>query len=222
MPDPGRHLAGPPDGEVRIPEAVRDLAEGRTVTPVWCNERGGTTFAVGDDAFVKWSPVDGPDLAGEVERLTWARRHVVVPDVVALGQDDDGSWLVTAALHGTSAVSPRWIADPSTAVTAIGEGLRALHDALPVDICPWSWSVADRGASAEDAPPLDRLVVCHGDACAPNTLLDDDGHWMGHVDLGRVGVADRWADLAVATWSTVWNYGTGVRGPTARGVRHRT
>ena len=61
----------------------------------------------------------------------------------------------------------------------------------------------------EDAPPVDRLVVCHGDACAPNTLLDDDGHWMGHVDLGRVGVADRWADLAVATWSTVWNYGPG-------------
>ena len=50
---------------------------------------------------------------------------------------------------------------------------------------------------------------CHGEACSAETLLDDDGRWMGHVDLGRVGVADRWADLAVATWSTVWNYGPG-------------
>ncbi len=29
------------------------------------------------------------------------------------------------------------------------------------------------------------------------------------MDLGCLGVADRWADLAVATWSTTWNYGTG-------------
>jgi kanamycin kinase len=58
-------------------------------------------------------------------------------------------------------------------------------------------------------PPPDKLVVCQGDACAPNTLLDDDGHWVGHVDLGRLGVADRWADLAVATWSAEWNYGPG-------------
>jgi kanamycin kinase len=56
------------------------------------------------------------------------------------------------------------------------------------------------------------LVVCHGDACAPNTLLDESG-WTGHVDLGALGVADQWADLAVATWSTTWNYGGGWERP---------
>jgi len=29
------------------------------------------------------------------------------------------------------------------------------------------------------------------------------------VDLGELGVADRWWDLAVATWSTTWNLGAG-------------
>jgi kanamycin kinase len=48
--------------------------------------------------------------------------------------------------------------------------------------------------------------VCHGDACAPNTLIDDAGRCCGHVDLGDLGVADRWADLAVATLSLSWNY----------------
>ena len=57
-----------------------------------------------------------------------------------------------------------------------------------------------------DAPPADRLVVCHGDACAPNTLLADDGMFFGHVDLGDLGVADRWADLAIASMSLDWNY----------------
>jgi kanamycin kinase len=34
-------------------------------------------------------------------------------------------------------------------------------------------------------------------------------HVRAHVDLGSLGVADRWADLAVAAWSTEWNYGAG-------------
>ncbi len=64
------------------------------------------------------------------------------------------------------------------------------------------------------APPdVDRLVVCHGDACCPNTLLDSSGRYTAHVDLAALGVADRWADLAVATYSTVWNYGPGWEGP---------
>jgi aminoglycoside phosphotransferase len=49
----------------------------------------------------------------------------------------------------------------------------------------------------------------HGDACAPNTLIGDDGTWTGHVDLARLGVADRWADLAIAPWSIGWNFGDG-------------
>jgi kanamycin kinase len=63
-------------------------------------------------------------------------------------------------------------------------------------------------AKLEDWPPED-LVVCLGDACAPNTLLDGTGRWCAHVDLASLGVGDRWADLAVAAWSTEWNYGPG-------------
>ena len=70
-------------------------------------------------------------------------------------------------------------------------------------------SVDEALAALDGTPADDRLVVCHGDACAPNTLIGGDGRWSGHVDLGAMGVADRWADLAVATWSTEWNYGPG-------------
>ena len=53
-----------------------------------------------------------------------------------------------------------------------------------------------------DIPAADELVVCHGDACAPNTLIGPDGHWTGHVALSELGVADRWADLARAGVAT--------------------
>jgi kanamycin kinase len=175
----------------------------------------------------------------EAKRLGWAVDYTPVPRVLGFGEDAAAQWLVTTAIAGTSAVAERWLAEPRTAARGIGAGLRALHDSLPVPDCPFDWSVESRIARAEqrlasgegpetwsaehqhltvaeararlaDAPDVVGPVVCHADACAPNTLLADDGSWLAHVDLGRLGVADPWADLAVATWSLGWNYGPGL------------
>lgn len=190
-----------------------------------------------DRRFAKWSPPGGIDLVGEVDRLRWAAVYVAVPRVLDLITDGEGSVLLTAGLPGENAVSDRWKSDPARAVAAIGTGLRELHDAAPVAACPFDWTQPTRlavirsgagqldpaqwhpeyrGLGAEwalslldDPPEVDLAVVCHGDACAPNTLLRDDGTLSGRVDLGSLGVADRWADLAIATWSTNWNYGPG-------------
>jgi kanamycin kinase len=185
---------------VAIPSVVKDIAAGRPVAAAWVNELSGVTFSVaGGVEYVKVMPPQWARLlTAEVERLEWAEAYLRVPRVLGAG---DG-WLHTAGLPGRSAVDPRWLADPRTAARAVGAGLRLMHDTLPVADCPF-------GAPAwvTEATDADRLVVCHGDACAPNTLIDDDGNCSGHVDLGDLGVADRWADLAVAEWSLGYNYG---------------
>ncbi len=200
-----------PVGPVPVPDVVTELAAGRPVHPVWRSGLGGLTFRIGGDIAAAEYVKTGPgDFAAEATRLRWARRYTAVPVVLGIGAD----WLHTAALPGWSAVDPRWMADPGVAARAIGAGLRQLHDALPVPSCPFDWSVSTRLAgiapdartALAEAPTIDRLVVCHGDACAPNTLIDADGRCCGHVDLDSLGVADRWADLAVATMSLEWNY----------------
>ncbi len=53
-----------------------------------------------------------------------------------------------------------------------------------------------------DRPATEDLAVCHGDACLPNVLVDpDSGAVTGIVDLGRLGIADRHSDLALAVRS---------------------
>jgi aminoglycoside phosphotransferase len=234
-------LPNRPDGTQPTPRVVTELAYGRRVDAVWRNDLGGLTFQLGEGAareFLKWTPHgNGVDLDEEIRRLRWARRYIIVPHVLKQGEDDEGSWFVSAGLPGTTAVDDRWRREPATAVHEIGAGLRAMHDALPVADCPFDWSAESRVALAKqaaadgglnpqdwheihqhltveaaldrlaDIPPVDKRVVCHGDPCSPNTLIGDDGRWTAHVDLDTLGVADRWADLAVATWSTEWNYG---------------
>jgi kanamycin kinase len=212
-------IAGRPARPLEAPPLVGTVARGAPAEAVWVTNVGGITFRLGSDRYVKWAPASAPlDLAAERERLLWAGGFAPVPVPLAFEADEDGECLVTAALPGTSAVDDRWLAEPETSVRAIGEGLRALHDALPVDVCPFDWSVQERLERArrhglspdprlEEGPEIDVLVVGHGDACAPNTLIDAGGRWSGHVDLGQLGLADRWADLAVAGWSTEWNYG---------------
>jgi hypothetical protein len=147
-----------------VPAAIEALAGGRPLRAVWRNELGGLTFEIGtgaDRRFVKWAPAGSAlDLDREAARLAWARAFTPVPAPVELGADEAGSWLVTAALRGESAVSARWRADPATAVRAIGSGLRALHRGPPPRGLPLL--VVRRGASRRHPPGSGRRQARSG------------------------------------------------------------
>lgn len=60
-------------------------------------------------------------------------------------------------------------------------------------------------ATVPDEP--DDPVVTHGDFCLPNVVLDDDGRLSGVVDVGLVGVGDRYRDLGIGARSIAHNLG---------------
>lgn len=199
-------------GSDPLPDAVRDIAAGRPSKLVWRNDLGGMTFRVAD-AFVKWNPRStGIDLRLERDRLRWLADRHPAPRVVRWGEDRNAQWLVTAPLPGGSAVGDTWRARRPDAIRAIAEGLRALH-AVAIDDFPVEWTaqtwVGRTPSSLGPRPSIDDPVLVHGDACAPNTLVAADGRWTGNVDFGDLAIGDRWADLAVASMSLDWNFGTG-------------
>ena len=204
---PPSDLSGPPPAGTPVPAAIARIAAHDPVELVWRNEVGGIAARIDrpdGSAFVKWSPAGTSEsLSAEAERMRWLAQagSVPVPRVLALTAEPAGETLVTAAIDGASIVSAEGLRDPESAAAALGEGLRRLH-ALPTASCPFP--APDWTASAVLAHPIDDPVVCHGDPCAPNTLMRD-GRFAALVDLARVGVGDRWSDLAIASWSLEWN-----------------
>lgn len=180
-----------------------------------------------------------PSLPAEAERMRWARAQLPVPQVLELGSSNGLDWLVTEELVGADATDAAWMANPERLVPVLAGGLRSFHDAsvaaCPFDFrldraiaharrrVAAGIVVPDRDFHDEFAhlsahgalsvlertlPATESLVVCHGDYCLPNVIILD---WVvtGYVDLGELGTADRWWDLAVATWSVTWNLGPG-------------
>jgi kanamycin kinase len=195
-----------------VPPIARALAGDRPPELAWRNELGGLTFRIGD-RYLKWNPLATRiDLDRERVRLDWISRRHPAPQVLDHGMEDDAQWLLTAALPGGTAVGDRWRARRPEAIRAIASGLRAIH-AIPIHDVPQAWTgetwVDRRPAPLGAAPPIPDPVLVHGDACAPNTLIDLDGAWTGNVDFGDLSVGDRWADLAIASLSLDWNFGEG-------------
>lgn len=178
-----------------------------------------------------------PTLRGESKRMVWAAPYLPVPEVVALAESDEATVLLTQALPGHDATHPASRRDLPALVRALGRGLRSFHDAVGEEWCPFRFDLARALAHVEGrvatediepsgfheehahlspaaalaeleaiAPADEDLVVCHGDACPPNMVLQE-GRVTGYVDLGELGAADRWWDIAVGAWSVTWNFG---------------
>lgn len=183
-----------------------------------------------------------PSLADERARLAWAASRLPAPELLDAGGDGRVDWMVTAGLPGVDAARTAATVAPEVLVPALAEGLRAFHavpaagcpfrfdleTALPLVRARVDAGLIDpqRHLHPEFAhlsphammdalearrPATEDPVLCHGDYCLPNVLLRD-GRVSGYLDLGEMGVADRWWDLAAATWSVTWNLGPGWEG----------
>ena len=197
---------------LEVPRIAKVLAGNDEPELVWRNELNGLTFRIGS-RYLKWNPpTTGIDLARERARLEWVSARHPAPRVVDYGVDGNAQWLLTEGLTGGPAVGDEWRARRPEAIQAIATGLRSLH-AIPIVDVPADWTgetwVERQPPLLGVRPPIDDPVLVHGDACAPNTLISNEGAWTGNVDFGDLAVGDRWADLAVASMSLDWNFGEG-------------
>lgn len=176
------------------------------------------------------------ELDGEVERLHWlAAQGFLCPKLIAHEIGGGRGWLLMSALEGTDLASAAPLL-PLDRVRMLARALRALHG-IDIANCPFDHRLEARieaakarmlaglvdesdfdearlGQSArrlfrelvERRPAGDDVVVTHGDACLPNFIAAGD-RFAGYIDCGRLGVADRYQDIALACRSIEYNFG---------------
>ncbi|MGW5685689.1 APH(3') family aminoglycoside O-phosphotransferase [Nonomuraea sp. NPDC003754] len=170
----------------------------------------------------------GPVAREEYERLRWLKHWMPVPDVVAF--DEDALVLADVGWPSLERGAPADIG------TIMGGVLRELH-AVPVGECPFDEGLEVRLARAgerlraglvdpddfdddhvgltaaqvydrllAERPAREDLVVAHGDYTPGNVLVSATGRPV-LIDVGGLGVADRYLDLAIALRDLGEDYG---------------
>jgi aminoglycoside 3'-phosphotransferase-2 len=206
--------------------------ENRTRSAVFRLSRpdGASLFAKSEvkDAF--------SELPGEEARLQWlSSAGIPCPTVIRSDFTPQRQWILMTAVEGRDVASATGL-PPRRSIEIAAEALRALHR-LGIEDCPFDHRIENRisvarthldaglvdvtdfdherkGRDAHDLfaeliskrPLHEDLVVTHGDASFPN-FMAHNGRFTGFVDCGRLGIADRHQDLALAVRSIRYNLG---------------
>ncbi|MFD8245267.1 APH(3') family aminoglycoside O-phosphotransferase [Nocardia sp. NPDC059691] len=187
--------------------------------PSWSYEHEGMSGGVVRVDGAYWLK-RGPKAVAEYRRLTWLReRGIAVPEVTAFEDDV----LVLADVGAPSLSAGSGGAHAASTGAVLGALLRRLHS-IPVAECPFDGrldvvlararrNVVEGLVDADDfdddnagstaaeilerllaqRPEREDLVVAHGDFTPPNVLANGV-----LLDVGGLGVADRYRDLALA------------------------
>ncbi|MFI2236031.1 phosphotransferase [Streptomyces chrestomyceticus] len=144
-----------------------------------------------------WEPVTDGESAASVFRSADGKRYakcVPAGHTASLETERDrADWLGTQDVPGPRVLDWRVNAAGAALVTSAVEGAPA--DRVPAAALRTAWEAAE-------------TVVRHGDLCLPNIVLDPDTLTVsGFIDLGRLGRADPYADLALlfATARETWD-----------------
>ena len=207
-----------------------DVTIGKSGAAVWRVDDGAAPL------FLKSEPAHPlSEMPGEAARLAWlADTAVAAPKLIDHFEQDGRYWLLMTALPGQDLTHP--VDRPQEIVQILATALRQMHGLDPLS-CPFDHRLDARLATGAanvaagrvdesdfdtehegwtaaavlnwlqaNRPPPGDLVVTHGDVSLPN-LMAAGGTFTGFIDCGRLGVADRWQDLAIACRSLTYNCG---------------
>ncbi len=222
--------------QMKLPELIRRHVEG---LPYMMDETGlsGSAVILFENTVLKIEK-HCEQLDKAVEMMHRLKGKLPIPEVVEYAVEDGFGYLLMTRIQGEMCCSPYYMEHSNEMIALLAEGLHRLWS-IDISDCPVERSLEAETEKAlhcirsgcvsretlsefgfETAEEMLHWlethsvqydpVLSHGDYCLPNLLLKD-GEISGYIDIGGIGIADRYSDI-VDCWNSLKNNFGGVFG----------
>ncbi len=168
----------------------------------------------------------------EANNLHWLKQHIMVPTVYDFGKVDDIYYCIMEKLPGVM-FQENTFDNPKSMIIEFSKALRRFHSIdyskLPHNhslkdklmqiemdyknnkLTNTYFEKELQDKSVTEIYELlrsldiieDDLVLCHGDPCMPNIIVDSGN--IGYIDVVGIGICDRYLDLSIAIRTLRYN-----------------
>ena len=177
------------------------------------------------------------NLTSEYEKLKWLNDKLSVPRITLYDYTDDTEYLITESVGGKMACSEYYLNNPEVGINVIAKAFKQIVDvdikdcpfnvSIDYKLALVESNVNNNLIHLEDLKEEtlkkfgnleniikflkdnkfdDEYCFSHGDTSLPN-IFASGNEFVGFIDVGECGIADKWFDLAICEKSIKRNYG---------------
>ncbi len=179
------------------------------------------------DEFVLKIEAVGPRTQASIETMYWLQEIAPVPKILCHEICGGSSYLLMSRMPGKMACDPEYLQQPEILAHALADSLHFLwsvntdgcprnrtlnalleearynveHDLVDLDnVDPDTFTRFRDPAHLlqwlEEHRVASHPVLAHGDHCLPNIFLEN-GKFRGYIDIGDMGIGEKWRDIAL-------------------------
>lgn len=176
-------------------------------------------------------------LTSEYEKLKWLGGKLNVPKIVLYDYTDDTEYLITESIGGEMVCSEYYLNNPEIGINVIAKAFKQIVEvdikdcpfnvSIDYKLALVESNVNNNLIHLEDLKEEtlkkfgnleniikflknnkfdDEYCFSHGDTSLPN-IFASGNEFIGFIDVGECGIADKWFDLAICEKSIRRNYG---------------
>ena len=217
-----------------LPKEIKDKIEGLSYSLDYIG-MSNSKVVIFDDYILKISSLSF-DIENEIRVYNALKGKLPIPKIIVSIKDNNYIYLLKEKLKGKMLSDEYYLNRPELLFKLASDAIRLLWsiDIKNLDLMNTYQTVLDFGKKCnslgyldfkesdslitkgfnsfgevisyiEENKPIDDNVLCHGDLCLPNIICDGD-KIVGFIDLGLMGISNRYHDLAILYRSIKYNF----------------